>query len=53
MKSTTARLRATRGAALGPCKVAGRTHRLHEISRFVREGGRWYYLDGELRAAQR
>ena len=22
--------------------------RLHEISRFVREGGRWYYLDGEF-----
>lgn len=20
--------------------------RLHEISRFVREGGRWYYVDG-------
>lgn len=20
--------------------------RLHEVSRFVREGGRWYYLDG-------
>lgn len=24
--------------------------RLHERSRFVREGGRWYYVDGELRA---
>jgi SEC-C motif-containing protein len=22
--------------------------RLHEISRFVREGGRWYYIDGEF-----
>ena len=22
--------------------------RLHEISRFVREDGRWYYLDGEF-----
>jgi SEC-C motif-containing protein len=22
--------------------------RLHEISRFVREGGRWYYLEGEF-----
>ena len=21
--------------------------RLHEVSRFVREGGRWYYVDGE------
>ncbi len=30
-------------------KLAGRAARLHETSRFVREGGRWYYLDGELR----
>ena len=21
----------------------------HELSRFVREGGRWFYVDGELR----
>jgi SEC-C motif-containing protein len=34
-------------------KLAGRAHRLHENSHFVREGGRWYYLDGELRGAQR
>ncbi|OVZ59111.1 hypothetical protein CDO44_13150 [Pigmentiphaga sp. NML080357] len=27
-------------------KLAGRAHRLHEISRFVLEDGRWYYLDG-------
>lgn len=27
-------------------KIGGRAHRLHEISRFVREGGRWYYVDG-------
>lgn len=26
------------------CRVGGRAQRLHEISRFVREGGRWYYL---------
>jgi SEC-C motif domain protein len=26
-------------------KLGGRAHRLHETSRFVREGGRWYYLD--------
>ena len=26
-------------------RLGGRAHRLHEISRFVREGGRWYYLD--------
>jgi SEC-C motif-containing protein len=28
-------------------RIGGRAHRLHEISRFVREDGRWYYLDGE------
>lgn len=27
---------------------AGRAQRLHEVSRFVREDGRWYYLDGDL-----
>jgi len=27
-------------------KVDGRGHRLHEISRFEKIGGRWYYLDG-------
>ncbi len=30
-------------------KQGGRAQRLHETSRFVREGGRWLYLDGELR----
>ena len=29
-------------------KVGGRAHRLHEISRFVREEGRWYYVDGQF-----
>ena len=29
-------------------KLAGRAHRLHERSRFVREDGRWFYLGGEL-----
>jgi SEC-C motif-containing protein len=28
-------------------KLAGRATRLHELSRFVREGGRWYYVDGD------
>jgi len=28
-------------------KVGGRATRLHETSRFVREGGRWYYMDGD------
>lgn len=27
-------------------KIGGRAQRLHEISRFVRENGRWYYMDG-------
>ncbi len=31
-------------------RVAGRGQRLHERSRFVREGGRWYYLDGDIKA---
>lgn len=30
-------------------KLAGRAFRLHETSRFVREAGRWFYLDGEVR----
>jgi SEC-C motif-containing protein len=29
-------------------KLGGRAHRLHEVSRFVREDGRWFYLDGEV-----
>ncbi len=28
-------------------KLGGRAHRLHETSRFVREEGRWYYVDGD------
>jgi len=28
-------------------RLGGRADRLHETSRFVREGGRWFYLDGE------
>ena len=32
------------------CRVNGRSERLHEISRFVREGGRWYYIDGQIQA---
>ena len=27
------------------CKVGGRAQRMHEISHFVREDGRWYYVD--------
>jgi SEC-C motif domain protein len=29
-------------------KVHGRAHRLHEVSRFVREDGRWFYVDGDV-----
>jgi SEC-C motif-containing protein len=29
-------------------KLGGRAHRMHEISRFVREDGRWFYLDGSF-----
>ena len=29
-------------------RIAGRAVRLHERSRFVREGGRWFYVDGEF-----
>ena len=28
-------------------KVGGKGHRLHEISRFEKIDGRWYYLDGQ------
>ena len=30
-------------------KLAGRAHRLHETSRFVRENGEWFYVDGDLK----
>ncbi|KQU71121.1 MULTISPECIES: YchJ family protein [unclassified Rhizobacter] len=29
-------------------KLGGRAQRLHEISRFVRDAGRWFYVDGEF-----
>ena len=29
------------------CRDGGRAQRLHELSRFVREHGRWYYIDGQ------
>jgi len=29
-------------------RIAGRGHRLHELSRFVREDGRWFYVDGDI-----
>lgn len=30
------------------CRVGGRAQRMHETSRFVREAGRWYYVDGDI-----
>jgi SEC-C motif-containing protein len=29
-------------------KLGGRAQRLHETSRFVRDEGRWFYVDGEF-----
>ncbi|MGN6526195.1 MAG: YchJ family protein [Burkholderiaceae bacterium] len=29
-------------------KLGGRAQRLHETSRFVRENGRWFYVDGDV-----
>ncbi len=29
-------------------KIAGKAHRLHELSRFVRYDGRWFYVDGSF-----
>lgn len=28
----------------------GSAQRMHEISRFVREDGRWFYIDGEIKS---
>ena len=28
------------------CRIGGRAQRVHELGRFVREDGYWYYLDG-------
>ena len=30
-------------------KIHGRAHRLHEVSRFERIDGRWFYREGDLR----
>jgi len=32
---------------LARCRIGGRAERMHEHSRFVREDGRWLYLDGD------
>ena len=31
-------------------RLDGRVHRLHELSRFVREAGHWFYVDGSVSA---
>ena len=33
-------------------RINGRAHRLHEVSRFERVEGRWYYLDGTFPAGR-
>ena len=33
-------------------KLGGRAHRLHEVSRFERIDGRWYYRDGNLSSSR-
>lgn len=33
-------------------KMRGRAHRLQELSRFVCQGGRWYYVDGRFPAGE-
>ena len=30
------------------CRDANGAQRMHETSRFVREAGRWYYIDGQV-----
>ncbi|MDE2255871.1 MAG: hypothetical protein KGL42_16610 [Betaproteobacteria bacterium] len=30
-------------------KIGGRAYRLHEISRFVHEQGRWFYISGNIK----
>ena len=30
-------------------KTEGKATRLHEVSRFVKEEGKWYYVDGDIK----
>jgi len=30
-------------------KLGGRAQRLHEVSRFLRENGHWFYVDGDIK----
>ena len=29
------------------CKINGKAEKIHEVSRFIREDGRWFYVDGD------
>lgn len=29
-------------------KLGGKAFRLHEVSRFIKEGGRWFYVVGDI-----
>lgn len=33
-------------------RLKGQPTRLHELSRFVKDNGRWFYVDGVLRSPQ-
>ena len=33
-------------------KIGGRAHRMHEVSRFVHEDGRWFYVGPEEAAGE-
>ena len=37
------------GEFVARSRLGGRAQRLHETSRFVRVGGQWFYLDGDLK----
>jgi SEC-C motif domain protein len=43
-----ARYRSSTGSGQAPSTGSGKAVRLHERSRFVLEGERWYYVDGDL-----
>jgi len=33
-------------------KVNGKAEKIHEFSRFLKQDGRWYYVDGEIMSSQ-
>ncbi|MEO6854805.1 MAG: YchJ family metal-binding protein, partial [Rhodoferax sp.] len=34
------------------CRDSGKAQRMHETSRFVRQDGRWSYIDGQMHGAE-